>query len=375
MLTGRMKVQIIAFVLIAIAATTYLSARFVGLDPFQSSYTVTVALPQSGGVFENGEVTYRGVPVGRIKDVKVTEDGMEATLKIDKDAPPIPADVQVTVANRSAIGEQYIDLRSESDDGQTLEGGDTIEGTEQDLPPSIDDVLRTGYEFVDSVPQDALTTVIDETYEFSRGANRNLPRLVQTSEEFVKTADRNFLVTKGLIENSSTVLATQEKSAGSLKAFSKNLQVISQGLETADAPLRDLLESTPAAAQEIDALFDEVGEPLGLLMSNLVSTAQIFGVNASGVEDALIRMPEAFSIGYAITKSYGLDQGLVQTYFDPLPCTSGYGGTDVRPGLDTGKGKAFNTEAGCTVDPSSGANVRGPKSVKMASTLDELMGQ
>ena len=42
------------------------------------------------------------------------------------------------------------------------------------------------------------------------------------------------------------MLATQEKSAGSLKAFSKNLQVISQGLETADAPLRDLLESTPA---------------------------------------------------------------------------------------------------------------------------------
>lgn len=375
MLTGRMKVQIIVFVLIALVATTYLSAKFVGLDPFSTSYTITVTLPKSGGAFENGEVTYRGVPVGRIKDLEVTDDGMVATLRINSDAPPIPADATVTVANRSAIGEQYIDLRSDSDDGPMLEDGDTIEGNQQGLPPSMDELLRTGYEFVDSVPKDALRTVIDETYDFSRGANRNLPRLLQTSEDFVESADRNFLVTKGLIENSSTVLATQEKSTDSLKAFSKNLQVISKGLETADQPLRDLLASTPAAAREIDALFSEVGEPLGLLMSNLVSTAQIFGVNASGVEDALIRMPEAFSIGYAITKSSGLELGLVQTYFDPLPCTTGYGGTDVRPGLETSKGKSFNTGAGCTVDPSSGANVRGPKSVKMASTLDELMGQ
>ncbi|KRF19032.1 hypothetical protein ASG90_03895 [Nocardioides sp. Soil797] len=375
MLTGRMKFQIIAFVLIALVATTYLSARFVGLDPFKQSYTVTASLPQSGGIFENGEVTYRGVPVGRIKDLKVTDGGMEATLRIDKDAPPIPADVEVTVANRSAIGEQYVDLRSDSEDGAKLEGGDTIKGTEQDLPPSIDDLLRTGYEFVDSVPKDALTTVIDETYDFSRGANRNLPRLLQTSEDFVESADRNFLVTKGLIENSSTVLATQEKSAGSLKAFSSNLQVISNGLKDADKPLRDLLANTPAAAREIDALFSEVGEPLGLLMNNLVSTAQIFGVNARGVEDGLIRMPEAFSIGYAVTKSAGMEMGLVQSYFDPLPCTTGYGGTEVSPGLETSDGKAFNTNAGCSLDPSSGANVRGPKSVKMASTLADLMGE
>src|SRR3954453_5244439 len=106
MLTARMKIQVIAFVLIALVATTYLSARYVGLDPFKSSYNVTVALPQAGGVFENGEVTYRGVPIGRIKALTVTDDGMEATLRINKDAPEIPADVTVKVSNRSAIGEQ-----------------------------------------------------------------------------------------------------------------------------------------------------------------------------------------------------------------------------------------------------------------------------
>ncbi|KRF14504.1 MlaD family protein [Nocardioides sp. Soil796] len=375
MLTARMKIQVLAFVIIALVATTYLSARYVGLDPFKSSYNVTVALPQAGGIFENGEVTYRGVPVGRIESLKVTDDGMEATLRINKDAPDIPADVKVQVSNRSAIGEQYINLSSETTDGPKLESGDRIVGTDASLPPSIDELLRTGYEFVNSVPKDALTTVIDETYNFSKGANRNLPRLVQTSKDFAESADRNFLVTKGLIENSTIVLKTQEESAASIKAFSRNLRLIAGGLKDADKPLRDLIGATPAASQEIGKLFNEVGGPIGALMANLVSTAQIFGVNASGVEDALIRMPEAFSVGYAITKSSGMEMGLVQTYFDPLPCTTGYGDTTVRPGLDTSGGKKFNTNAGCTLAPSSGANVRGPTSVRVPSTLAELMGE
>lgn len=374
MLTTRIKVQVIAFVVIALTATAYLSARFVGLDPLGSSYDVTVALPEGGGVFENGEVTYRGVPVGRIKDLKVTASGMEATLRIGKDAPPIPAKVSVTVANRSAIGEQYIDLAGESLSGPRLKAGDRLVGTQDSMPPSIDELLRTGHEFVSSVPNEALSTVIDETYAFSKGANRSLPRLVATSKDFVETADRNFLVTKGLIENSSTVLETQHRSAGSIKAFSRDLKVFSAGLERSDKPLRDLIGATPAAMKQVDLFFSEVGGPLGALMVNLTSTAQVFGVNAKGVEDALINMPEAFSVGYAVTKSTGMEMGLVQSYFDPLPCTTGYGDTAVRPGLETSTGRPFNTKAGCAVAPSSGANVRGPKSVRVPERLADLLG-
>jgi phospholipid/cholesterol/gamma-HCH transport system substrate-binding protein len=385
MLTRRIQIQLIIFVVLGLVATTYLGAKYVGLNPLGTGYKITVALPNAGGSFENGEVTYRGVPVGRIKELRTTDDGMEADLHISGDAPDIPANVEVKVVNRSAIGEQYIDLRGTSGGGKLLADGDRLEGSEASLPPPIENVLRSGRDFAASVPEESLTTVIDEFYNFSRGSSQNVARLIETSQQFVATADDNFLVSSALIDSAQRVLTTQEESASSIKSFSTDLSLIATTLSDSDKDLRALIQNSPAAAREIGKLFDQVGKPLGLLMSNLVSTAQVFGTNSAGVQDALFRVPEAVSIGWAVNGSKGLDLGLAQTYFDPLPCTSGYGGTTVRPGLDTSAGQPFNANAGCTVEPSSGTNVRGPKSaprpkaaaaarVSVPDSMGDLMG-
>lgn len=368
MLTRSIKTKLIAFAIIGALATLYLGVKYVGVNVFGGGYMVTVSLPEAGGTFANGEVTYRGVPVGRIKELTPTKDGMTAKLHIESGAPDIPADVTVRVANRSAIGEQYIDLRGTSASTKLLADGDHLVGTADSLPPPIDSVLRTGRDFAKSVPEESLRTVIDEGYEWFRGSHDDLVRLLDTSKEFAETADKNFLVTEALIKNSSTVLSTQQESAQSIKSFSTDLSLLAATLADSDADLRTLITNSPAAARAMGRLFDEVGTPLGVLMSNLVSTAQVFGTNAAGVEDALIRVPEALSIGWAINTSKGVNLGLAQTYFDPLPCTSGYGGTTVRPGLETTDGKPFNRAAGCTLKPSSGVNVRGPKSVPKSAT-------
>lgn len=384
MLTSGIRAKLVAFVIVGLLATTYLGARYVGINPTGSGYGLSLSMPDAGGIFENGEVTYLGVPVGRIKELKVTEQGMEAKLHIDDGAPKIPADVEVNVANRSAIGEQYVNLSGGTVGGETLGEDDRLQGTDDSAPPPIENVLKAGRDFTGSVPEDSLRTVIDESYDAWQGSGLNLSRLLETSQDFVETANTNFLVTSGLIENSSTVLTTQEQSAASIKGFSRDLNSLATTLSDSDGDLRALIANSPAAAREIDKLFRQVGGPLGILMGNLVSTAQIFGTNANGVEDALIRVPEAMSVGWAVNGSKGIDLGLAQAYFDPKPCTTGYGGTSVRDGLESGTGKPFNTKAGCTTS-SRESNVRGPKSVpkpagsasarvSVADSMSDLLG-
>lgn len=394
MLTTGIKTRLIVFVILGLVATAYLGGRYVGINLTGSGYDVAVELPDASGAFENGEVTYRGVPVGRITSLRATDQGAEARLHIDAGADPIPADVQVRVVNRSAIGEQYIDLRSESRGGRTLGDGDRLDASGDSAPPPVEDVLRSARDFTGSVDTESLKTVIDEGYEASRGAGDSLGNLLDTSQEFVEAADTNYLVTSQLIESSDTVLSTQEEASTSIRGFSSDLSTIADTLRDSDGDLRALIESSPAAARSIDRLVGEVGTPLGVLMGNLVSTAQVFGTNADGVEDALVNIPTAFSVGWAINGSKGLNLGLAQAYFDPLPCTSGYAGTAKRQGLQTGKGRPFNTQAGCTAAP-SGGNVRGPRSVpknpgstaavgsrstgatprvSVADSLDDLMG-
>lgn len=359
-LTRSVHTKLGMFALVGLLGTSYLGASYAGFTPFSDGYRVTVSLPEAGGLFVSSEVTYRGVQVGEVTDLEATADGVEVTVEIEPDAPDIPADAEVRVRNRSAIGEQYLDLAG-SDTDDLLADGDHLSGGAEALPQELSEVLRTGRDFVASVPSDALDTVIDEGYELSKGAGDELTRLVRTSLEFQKAADANFLVSASLIRNSGQVLRTQEESADAILAYSNDLSLFARTLADSDADLRTLIGTAPGAARELGVLVHDVGQPLAILMNNLVSTATVFGVNSSGVRDAMIKLPEAVSIGWATTSARGISLGLVPTFFDPLPCSDGYSGTTRRRGTDTTDGP-LNRQAGCTA-PRSEGNVRGPQAV------------
>lgn len=357
-LTRSVHTKLGMFAVVGLLGTSYLGATYVGFTPFSDGYRVTVSLPEGGGLFENSEVTYRGVQVGEVTDLDTTRDGVEVTVEIEPGAPDIPADVRVQVRNRSAIGEQYLDLEG-SDTDELLADGDRLRGGAEALPQELSELLRTGRDLVASVPSDALDTVIDEGYELSRGAGDDVTRLIRTSLEFQKAADANFLVTASLIRNSEQVLRTQEESARAILAYSNDLSLFAATLADSDADLRTLIAATPGAAHELGLLIEDVGRPLAILMNNLVSTATIFGVNAAGVRDAMIKLPEAVSIGWATTSGRGINLGMVPTFFDPLPCVDGYSGTTRRRGTDVTDGP-LNRRAGCTA-PRGEGNVRGPQ--------------
>lgn len=363
MLTVMTRAKVLIFVVIALTTTTFLAVRYVGLDRYLGGYEVTVDLPEAGGLFENSEVTYRGVPVGRVESLTASADGAHAVLRIEGGAPEIPAEVSARVVNRSAIGEQYLDLSGGAVGDEQLGDGAHLTLTAADLPPSIDGLLRSSRDFVGSVPSDALDTVIDEGYELTRDNGPHLARLIETSADFARTADRNFLATVSLIDNSGQVLATQQAAATSFKSFSDDLRLVAEAFEEQDDDWRRLVEQTPASARQLDRLFSSVGQPLGELMSNLISTAEVFGTNAAGVKETLIRLPEGISITYAVMTSKGMKAGLQPTFFTPLPCTEGYETTVMHQGTDTQVDEPFNTGAGCTADPDSGTNVRGPQAV------------
>ena len=105
MLIRRTKIQLVAFVVISVVAIVYALVRFAGLGSVfgNDGYTVKLQLNESGGIFTNAEVTYRGYNIGRVGEMRLTQTGLEADLNIDPSAPKVPADLDAVVANRSAV--------------------------------------------------------------------------------------------------------------------------------------------------------------------------------------------------------------------------------------------------------------------------------
>ena len=116
------------FALITMIGVSFVGARYARLDRLvlDKSYAVTAHFTESGGIFTGAEVAYRGVTVGQVSDMKLTGKGVDVILNIEKKYEDIPAETKAIVANRSAVGEQYVDLQPETKDRPYLDDGSEI---------------------------------------------------------------------------------------------------------------------------------------------------------------------------------------------------------------------------------------------------------
>lgn len=360
MFTRRVRIQIIAFVVIALVGVSYAGARYAGLDRLFGSrgYEVTLQLEQTGGIFDNAEVTYRGVPVGRVGDLELTGTGVEVPLDIESSAPPIPADVDVVVANRSAVGEQYVDLQPRTGGGPHLHDGSTISSEDARIPLPVETLMTNLDDFAKSVPQDSLRTVVDELGTAFQDNGGNLQTIVDTTQEFTDEAQQHVPETKRLLADGKDVLATQNEQGSSIRSFSEDLRALTGELEQSDGDLRSLIDRAPPAARQVSGAINE-NDQLTPLLGNLTSTSQLLAQNTDGIEQIMTLYPAATTAAETVIPGDGTAHfGLVLNVFDPKPCVAGYEGTERRAGNDMTP-VPLNTEARCAEPKGSETNVRG----------------
>ncbi|MCD6640193.1 MAG: MlaD family protein, partial [Nocardioides sp.] len=161
MITARTKVQLIVFAIITLVGVSFVGARYARLDRLvlDQSYTVVAHFADSGGAFAGAEVSYRGVRVGQVDRLVLTDEGVDIHLEIDDDHRDIPADAHAVVGNRSAVGEQYVELQPQSEDGPYLDEGSEIAQELTTTPIQTDTLLTHLSETVSSVDQRDLRTV------------------------------------------------------------------------------------------------------------------------------------------------------------------------------------------------------------------------
>jgi phospholipid/cholesterol/gamma-HCH transport system substrate-binding protein len=363
MLTRRVRLQLVAFAVISVVAVVYAAFRFTDLGKLfgDDGYTVKMDLAQSGGIFSNAEVTYRGVNVGRVGDLRLTKDGIQIDLNIAPDAPAIPADLDAVVANRSAVGEQYVDLRPRNNTEPYLSGRSVITVDRTKTPVGTDTVLRDLDSLASSVPVDSLRITVDELYLAFKGTGQDLQVLLDSTRDLTKAATENLPQTIQLIDTAGTVLDTQNAESGNLTQFGKDLKLLTEQLKTSDPDLRQLILNTPPAATAISGLLSESGTSLSVVIANLLTTSNILVQRKDGLEYSLVAYPllTAAAQGLLASGDGTAHLGLALNLFDPPPCTKGYEGVVRRNGNDTGPAPALPTQTYCAEPKGSPINVRG----------------
>ena len=290
--------------------------------------TVKVELPRTGGLYKFSNVTYRGVQIGRVTDVRATREGAMATLSLQT-SPKIPADLQASVLSVSAVGEQYVDLQPRTDSGPYLGNGSVIAMKDTTVPVKVGPMLTQVSALLNSIPKEKLAKLLDESFKGLNGAADDLSVLFDSSTRLSNDFNAIGDQTKALIDDGKPLLDGQAASADALRTWSRSLAGVTGQIATDDEQLRGLLNNGAGAADEASQLLNQIKPTLPVLLANLVTVGQVGVTYHASLEQLLVLLPPYIAsiqaVGLPRNNPTGYTQGeFTLTINDPPACSVGF---------------------------------------------------
>jgi phospholipid/cholesterol/gamma-HCH transport system substrate-binding protein len=361
-ITRQTKLQLLVFLLISAVGLSYTGIRYAGLGKYflDDGYVVSAEFVDSGGIFSGAEVTYRGVPRGTVEDLDLIEGGVRVDLRLEPGT-EVPQDVRAVVANRSAVGEQYVDLQPQSSGEPYLDAGDVIPSSRTEIPISPTQLVTNLDDFVRSIDTTDLGIVLDELgAAFEGEAGQSLQTIIDEGNTLTRAAIDALPETTALIRDGNIALDTQRDVAGQFRTFNRDLALLTETLRSSDPDFRRLYANGTQSANGLTDLIRDNRPDLPLLLQNLVTVAQIQKVRIPALEQILVTYPNVVAGGFTVVPGDGTTHFGLVTDGNPPPCEEGYETTERRLPQDVSR-RTPNLSAYCAQPEGSPTNVRGAR--------------
>jgi phospholipid/cholesterol/gamma-HCH transport system substrate-binding protein len=266
--------RLIALAAVVVLGFYYIGTDVLGLQVGDQPYVVTVMLPRAGGIYTEANVTYRGVPVGTVQNLDLSQSGVAVKLAIKRGV-RIPADVSAHVRELSALGEQYMDLVPHGPGGPWLRGGSVIPEGRASVPVAVGSALNDLGTLVSGINPGDVTTLEKVLYPGFTNAGPDLRSIVVNGQALANALLRAAPASVELINDGNTVLQAAQVTAGDFTRFNAALAQLTGAFAAADSNLRAVFVNGAAAAQQIDPLLERDSASIEGLVGNLASAGKV----------------------------------------------------------------------------------------------------
>lgn len=323
----------------------YIGFVILGYHAGSNGYDIRVQVPSAAGLFADGNVTYRGVPVGTITRMDLAPDDVELQLHITS-SEKIPASSSAHVKMLSALGEQYVNLVPASPGGPYLHQGSVIPQSRTTVPIAVGQVLASAQKTLGSVDPQDLHTV--ETFLATAFSNvtPQLKQLVQTGQDLTQALIRAQAGTQALILDGQTVLRAGNDTSEQLQTYVAALDTLSRQFADSDQDVAHLISGGSGSLAQIEKLLQTESGPFKDLLAGAGAAGSVISASPFAVNELFAIVPEvsdqlgAAAQGGTLSGALRLNSGQpVCTYagVGPLPLP-GVAGADGSPGACTGSG-------------------------------------
>ena len=353
MITRRTKVQLAIFALITMLGVSFVGARYARLDRLvhDTSYTVVAHFHDSGGMYAGGMVSYRGVRVGQVQKLCSPRRASTPTWPSTRAGTAIPSDALAVVGNRSAVGEQYVDLQPQTDHGPYLHDGSQIAPADTRTPLPTAEAARRHLPHRRVGAPGLAAHHGPPARARVRRHRADLQRIIDTGTSFIHAANANFDTTTALIRDGNTVLRGPDPSARAIRSFAHDLRAVLRHPGRPRPRPAGVIDNGSVTATELRTFLEDNKVDLASLINNLVTTGDVVVKHLPGMRQVLVVYPYVVEGGFTVvskspaTGLYDAHFGMVLTH-DPAVCHDGYQSTDTRVPQD-GSNRPMNARAHC----------------------------
>lgn len=250
----------------AIIAATLVVMFGEGPEMFQAHYTIRIMVPEAHGVSEQTAIRKRGLVIGRVSSVELTEEGVLITARIN--AKYDIYENEICRIYPSVIGDADVNFAlppSKSPSDEVLSAGELVQG----------EVARDPMQVIGDLEGDVVRTLrsVAGTSEETRNVLRKLGELFAKNEDRINSiaakAETNMDVIRQTLENANEVIGDarlrsdlkqaagelpqlMQDARGSLERINRMVDSADRNLNNAETFTLALSEHGTAALERLD---------------------------------------------------------------------------------------------------------------------------
>ena len=246
-----------------------------GVSLQRNTWTIRASFQDAAGLAERSAVLHRGVQVGNVRSVKVTNQAVEARLEITDPTLRLPRPVVARVASNSLLGGDavvsLISTGSPLPPGPGPRGpgcnprlmvcdGGAVEGL---AAPTLESVTQTVQGLLDQAQKERLVPqMASATQAFERTAGET-EKLSRDGQVFVKDAQKLVQELNASVRKADPILANLNKASAEAAAATGHARAVTARLD--NPKTTQDLQATLANARKLTDRWNAVGKDVSKL--------------------------------------------------------------------------------------------------------------
>jgi phospholipid/cholesterol/gamma-HCH transport system substrate-binding protein len=250
----------------------------------ERTYIITVVFPNVGGIVRDANVSYAGISVGKVRNIRLTEEG-GLRVKVDLaiyEGVVIRRDAKFVVNQSGLLGDRYVDVIPQSTTAKPLRPGDVVEGASSvDLTEAIRGVVDVLHQAVGTMEK------IDDLVKHTDDAIKRTDEAIKRTDAAIKRVDELVLSTQNL-ERVTSSLANIDTTTSNAAVFTASLHgLVDDSREAVSNTLARLVsasENLNIASKRVDDLVLNNEADVSATTSNLAVSARRLNEILAGVQ-------------------------------------------------------------------------------------------